>query len=303
MRWVWLSAVALGLGAGAVTSAAAAASPRWQLASELQAVGPLPEAERQALLQRLKGALARYPLAAGDWHLHPGDLEIADNFDNDLSLVVTGSLRVAGSYDDQRSNLGDLIVLGDLHAEHVLNRGALHVLGDLDARGVVFAYYNDEAFEIAGEVHAAGLVIDDKATEYRPGRLGFVLPDRRSAGAEEAAAALRWLEPELFTESDALQWFPGEPLEALRPSWEVAVERVHAGEPLLRPEPAPHTLVEQVRVVIAETPAASRLRELAAGDRLLAQLVASRDDLPAAVREALRASSDPVVQHWLRSPR
>jgi hypothetical protein len=299
MRSAWLLALALGLG----SMSAAASPPQWQLASELD-VRPLAEDQRQALRQRLKGALVRYPLENGEWHLHSGDLKIEGSFDNDLSLVVEGSVHISGSYDDHRSNLGHLVVLGDLYAEHVLSWGALYVQGALHARGVVFAYYNDESFEVAGRVHAAGLVIDDKATEYLAGRLGFLLEDRRSASAAMSAEALRWLEPELFTQGDALQWFEGEPFEALRPSYQVAVERVHAGKPLLRPEPAPPTLVEQVREVTAETPDVDRLRELVVGgDRLLAQLVASRGDLPTSVREALAASSDPVVQHWLRTQR
>ena len=180
----------------------------WTSASHLPGLQPLPAERHASLRKALTGTPIVYMFDEGPehWQLYEGDLEIAGSLDLDAMLVVTGRLRIAGSLDGGHGS-GHLIVLGDLDAEHVVSWGALQVGGDLNARGLVYAYYNDFSFGVQGKVNAAGLVVYDKFHGYTAGALGFDLGDGSASDVAdiEAGKALRMLDPALLTDPEVLE--------------------------------------------------------------------------------------------------
>ena len=140
---------------------------------------PLPAAGRQEILARIPRDRRHVSQLAdcfgGSWYLHRGDLTVDGDFDSTLNLVVDGDLTVRGTLtDDAQEAL--LVVTGDLRCEHVFSRQLMVVLGSLHASGVVYADYNDFAFEVWGEaLRARALILDDKSA---------LLPERREVGLE-----------------------------------------------------------------------------------------------------------------------
>lgn len=280
----------------------AQAGEDWISASRLPGLQPL-SAERHAALQPLlTGTPIIYMFDEGPehWQLHEGDLEVAGSLDLDVMLVVTGSLRIAGSLDDGHGS-GHLIVLGDLAADNVVSWGALQVGGDLNARGVVYAYYNDFSFGVRGKVNAAGLVVYDKFNGYSAGTLGFDLGDGNGGeGADiEAGKALRLLQPALLTDPEVLELDEYSSLGSLIPDFALVRKHVLAGQPLLRETPASVELPAQAAAAIAADTPVETLRALIGKDVLLAQLIAARLEVPKALHADLLAVDDPVVQRWM----
>ncbi|MBC3840922.1 hypothetical protein GXW82_13545 [Streptacidiphilus sp. 4-A2] len=134
------------------------------------------------------------------WYLHSGDLIVPENVDNDLALVVDGDMIVHGFLDDYVADTGLLVVLGDLVVRDLVSWGSVYVAGDLRAEGVVYGYYNDYTFEVAGEVHARALVLSDKDSSYRTGEVEAEIDsycptdDQYRAAARSSSAGVRRLE-------------------------------------------------------------------------------------------------------------
>lgn len=271
--------------------------------ADIDGLQPLDAARHAQILDQIGSAQVRYQLedGPGHWLLHEGDLHVPGDLDLDAALIVAGDLRIDGSYDDGHGD-GQLIVLGDLQLEHAFSWGALLVRGDLDARGVVFAVYNDFSFEVNGKVNARGLVISDKSNDYRIGRIDFVLDDMSSDVETldtQAGLALRHLQPELLTDPGHLELDEYSSLGSLAPDFDLARRWVREGRPLLRAEAAPSRLAQQAAVAIGADSDAAALAELLGGDPLLAQLVAARAEVPESLHAALIALDDPIVQEWM----
>lgn len=161
--------------------------------------------EKAALRERAKSfgryyAEIRHYLEDGThWYAHRGDLVIDGDFDNDMLLVVEGDLTIRGTYNDDRSGAGHLLVLGDVRAENVLSGNAFCATGSLYAAGLVLATYNDHPFEVSGPVLAArGLVLVDKSGTL-PGRR--IVEFSSTEGEDDdpldehlAPAMLQWLD-------------------------------------------------------------------------------------------------------------
>jgi len=277
-RATWRLRLALSIAATMVTSVTQAAEPVWRTSREVvtRAQAPvtrLDAAGVEAVVARLPKSISliRADLRDTDVqvHLHKGDLTIDASFVNTHALVVDGNLTIRGSYDDYRGGgIGILVVLGDLRAEHVVSWGSIAVTGTLDATGLVYAYYNDFSFEVAGPVKARAVVVFDKSTNNP--RVQATI--NQTDGRNDAAIAVRHLVPELMIE-DILDNTDDDATELLAvASYDIARARITAGQPIFREQPAPESLAADVlRLFRPGLDAATRTR-LAASDPLLAMV-------------------------------
>lgn len=257
------------------------------------------QAERQEIINSLQRTQIVYNFENEDTRvlIHDGDLTVAGNFDNGDLLVVRGDLTIEGNYDDYRDSIGVLVVEGDMRARNLYSWGAMRVNGDLDVPGVLMTVYNDFTFEVAGKVNTRLLLVSDKSSDYRVGEVDIELTD--SSGHDDYAKALRSLLPEAFTGIDHLEleddpdvgYFP------VDESW--LRQRMHAGEPVFRAQPAAPSLTAQIRQALATDLADRALETLVAVDPLLAQLVAARGPRSEALIDALLDLGDPQVDLWL----
>ncbi|MET1081394.1 MAG: hypothetical protein ABWY06_25620 [Pseudomonas sp.] len=257
------------------------------------------KAELGALRTRLSASQIGDYLGDPDigWIVHKGDLRIDGSFDNSHGLVVDGNLTIAGDYDDYGDGIGLLVVLGNLQVDDLMSWGSLYVQGDLNASGLVIAEYNDFTFEVDGKVNARGLVVHDKSSSYESGQLGFVYDDMAGTDAEQAALAVRHLVPELY---DVEEFEEDNPLST--PSYDHAVSRMRAGEPLFRQQPAPAALVEDLSTALGSN--AKAKVALVGSDPLIDRVLAAHAELDKPLRSRLLATADPEVRNLLaaRSP-
>lgn len=255
-----------------------AAEPLWRTSREVITRSPasisrLDASGVEALIARLPKSLSLMPPflrdTSAEVYLHRGDLTVDGSFANTDVLVVDGNLTIRGSYDDHRDGgIGLLVVLGDLRVEHVVSWGGMAVTGALHATGLVYAYYNDYSFEVAGPVTARAVVVFDKSTNSP--RIEAAI--RQTDDGDGAALAVRHFAPELMVE-DILDKTDDDATE-LRAvaSYDVARARVAAGLPIFRERPGAESLAGDVlRMFRPGVDAATRTR-LAQADPLLAMI-------------------------------
>ena len=140
------------------------------LIAENPAITRVNEEMKELILKRLKthkmpnvhGALE----SRKDWYLHRGDLVVDRSLHHDRTLVVFGSMTVQGTFDDEQSPYGLLLVFGDMRVEHLLSIGTLAVTGNIKADGLIYPYYNDFTFEVGKSIEAKALCISDKSHDY-----------------------------------------------------------------------------------------------------------------------------------------
>ncbi|WP_329562381.1 hypothetical protein [Kitasatospora sp. NBC_01266] len=171
-----------------------------------------------------------------DWRLHRGDLIVPENVDQDLALVVDGNMIVHGFLDDYVSDIGLLVVLGDLVVHDLVSWGAVSVGGDLRAEGVVYAYYNDYTFEVGGKVHARALVLADKSGGYSTGEVEAEIDSYMPTKKQYRAARDIFVHQVYADGEERAQ--KGKPPKLDRPSYHRVCSRLHGGEPLFK-TPAP----------------------------------------------------------------
>ena len=269
------------LGATTFASAAEAAAPLWHSSGEVISRSPasisrLDAARVEAVIARLPKSLSLIRDYLRDRnvrvHLHKGDLTIDGSFANTHALVVDGNLTIRGSYDDFRGGgIGILVVLGDLRAEHVVSWGSIAVTGTLEASGLVYAYYNDFTFEVAGPVKARAVVVFDKATNDP--RIDAAIT--QTDDGDGAALAVRHFVPELMIEDILDKTEADTPdLQAVA-SYDAARARITAGLPVFRQQPGADGLAGDVLRLFRPGVDASTKARLAQADPLLA-LIAER---------------------------
>ena len=270
--------LALAIAATLVSSMTHAAEPVWRTSRDVvtraqSSISRLDAAGVESVIARLPKSLSliRADLRDKDVqvYLHKGDQTIDASFVNTHALVVDGNLTIRGSYDDFRGGgIGILAVLGDLRAGHVVSWGSIAVTGRLDATGLVYAYYNDFSFEVAGPVKARAVVVFDKSTNNP--RIEATI--NQSDGRNDAALSVRHFVPELMIE-DILDSTEADGTELLAvASYDTARKRIVAGLPIFREHPAPESLANDVlRLFRPGLDAATRTR-LANSDPLLAMV-------------------------------
>jgi hypothetical protein len=273
----WLRLL-LAIAATTSASVAQAAVPVWRTSGDVvtRAQAPIARLDApgvEAVIARLPRSLTLIRDYLRDKgvpvYLHKGDLTIDGSFANTHALVVDGTLTIRGSYDDYRNGgIGMLVVLGDLRAEHVVSWGSMAVTGTLDATGLVYAYYNDYSFEVAGPVTARAVVVFDKSTNNP--RVDAAI--RQTDDGQGAALAVRHFVPELMIE-DILDKTDADTPELLAVvSYDTARTRIAAGLPIFRELPGPESLAGDVlRLFRPRLDAATRAR-LARTDPLLAMV-------------------------------
>ena len=158
--------------------------------------------------------------------------------------------------------------------------------------------------EVAGKVNARALVISDKSNDYRAGEIGVSLTDD-DFDERQLAMALRVFEPAFFTRPDHLELEADSTLSDLRFDDALGSGRIHKGGAIFRAQLAPDALIRDVAEVLAESSSAQTLAPLISKDRLLAQLIAGRAELPEALHQPLLATQDKIVLEWLsrRAPK
>jgi hypothetical protein len=272
------------LGASAFVPPASGAPPVWRTSGELIKKSPaafprLDKAGIEGVIKRLPKSLSliRDYLRDKDVsvHLHKGDLTIDGSFDNGHVLIVDGNLTIRGSYDDYREGIGIVVVLGDMRAEHVISWGSIAVAGTLEASGLVYAYYNDFTFEVAGPVKAKALVVFDKSSNYERVDAAIIQTDD-DEGVDSTALAVRHFVPELMIEDVLDKTDANTTALSAVASYEAARKRIAAGQPIFRDTPGPESLAADVLRLFAPKVDAATMARLAKADRLLAMIVATR---------------------------
>lgn len=285
-------ALFLALGSGAPSAAG------WQTASSLPDTHVASAAERAAIVAALGNNLVAYNFEGDSTiRIHEGDLHIEGNLDNDALLVVRGNLVVDGMYDDYRSDIGVLVVLGDMQVRDVYSWGAMYVQGDLAATGLLMTVYNDFTFEVDGKLDARALVVSDKSADYNDGAIGMAWTDDRDEA--DIARALRTLQPELFTRPAHLELDEDSDAYSFEFDEEYARDRLAAGDTVFRPEPADEALLQWAEAAIDPATSTGDLDALIGKDALIDQLIAARPELPRALATRLLAGGDHVVLGWL----
>lgn len=257
---------------------AQAAEPLWRTSSEVvtRAQAPISRLDAAgvaAVIARLPKSLPLIPDFLRDTsvqvYLHKGDLTIDGSFANTHALVVDGNLTIRGSYDDYRGGgIGILVVLGDLRAEHVVSWGSMAVTGRLDATGLVYAYYNDYSFEVAGPVTARAVVVFDKSNNNP--RVDATV--RQTDDGHGAALAVRHFVPELMIEDILDKTEAATPELLAVASYDTARTRIVAGLPIFREKPGPESLAGDVLRLFRPGLDAATRKRLAATDPLLAMV-------------------------------
>jgi hypothetical protein len=295
------------LGASAFVPPASGATPVWRTSRELIKQSPksfprLDKAGIDAIIKRLPKGLPAIPDYLRDKdavvHLHKGDLTIDGSFDNSHILVVDGNLTINGSYDDYRDGIGILVVLGDMRAEHVISWGSIAVAGTLQATGLVYAYYNDFTFEVAGAIKARALVVFDKMSNYEHVDAQVVQTDNDD-DEDTTALSVRHFVPELMIEDIIDKTDADTTTLYAMPSYEEAGRRIGAGEPIFRDQPGPETLAADVVRLFKPNVDAATMTRLAKADRLLAMVVATKESVPVAVQQQFAASGDAAIHELL----
>ncbi|MFJ2582259.1 hypothetical protein [Kitasatospora aureofaciens] len=185
------------------------------------------------VVERVAGSVINY-LDDKDigWYLHSGDLIVPENVDNDIALVVDGDMIVHGFLDDHVTDIGMLVVLGDLIVRDLVSWGSVYVAGDLRAEGVVYGYYNDFTFEVAGKVNARALVLSDKDSSYHTGELEAEI-DSYAPTKEQFRAARDIFVPEVY-DGGAKRARHGKRPKLAYPSYNLVCRRLHDGLPLFQ---------------------------------------------------------------------
>ncbi|MER7734753.1 hypothetical protein ABTX80_28050 [Streptomyces erythrochromogenes] len=194
-----------------------------------------PLADTSAVVERLGSGtnMADYLRDTGiGWQYHAGDLVVPEDLALDIALVVDGDLIVHGFLDDYVRDIGMLVVLGDLVVRDLVSWGSVYVGGDLRAEGIVYGYYNDFTFEVAGEVHARALVLHDKSASYGTGELGVEVESYHPA-EEQLRAARDIFVPQVY-DGGAKRARKGLPPKLSRPSYQRICRRLRDGKPLFR---------------------------------------------------------------------
>ncbi|MFD9302087.1 hypothetical protein ACFWCB_05175 [Streptomyces sp. NPDC060048] len=192
-------------------------------------------ADTSAVVERLgfQANMADYLRNTGiAWQYHAGDLVVPEDLDLDIALVVDGDLIVHGFLDDYVSDIGMLVVLGDLVVRDLVSWGSVYVGGDLRAEGIVYGHYNDFTFEVEGEVHARALVLYDKSASYNTGELDVEV-ESYNPPKKQLRAARDILVPQVY-DGGAKRAKQGLPPKLRRPSYQRVCRRLREGQPLFR---------------------------------------------------------------------
>ncbi len=136
------------------------------------------------------------------WYYHNGDLSIPSNFSNKHTLVVKGNLTINGDYDDYSAGDGHLIVLGNVIVDNFINHDFAYVKGEMQAKGLVYADYNDHNFEVMKGITARGIIVSDKATQFEVNNAEFYINEDTSNENYDWDANIRkaysLFEPDLY---------------------------------------------------------------------------------------------------------
>jgi hypothetical protein len=273
-------------------------STHWKTPSSIEGLRPATQLDLdRAANQMFPGAQAKYLFESGPdhWRVFEGALDIEANFLCDEFLLVFGDVHVKGDYDDHHGS-GAFIVMDDLTIGNCLQWGTMYVQGCMTSTGLVFAYYNDHTFEVAGIINAIGVVYFDKAGSLEQmGNVGFYL--NSFDDHEQYGDHLLFLDSELFLVGDGIE--ENTKMHDLYPDFDLVSEWVRAGRSPFRAAVAPHQLLNDIDVAMNYSSSAQAMLDIMDNDILLPRLMALRYELPKAIREKLSQSQDIHVQKIL----
>lgn len=205
--------------------------------------------ELRALTEPFDGAASLLAEELGEYDavVVEGDLTLPelDTYVRRLAvLVVTGNLRVEGTYQDYGYPATGVFVLGDLQAENVITEGTLGVSGDLIARHALVGAGNDYSATIAGTASARVFVPENHhfevGTEARFEIVfGWAAPHRISKKVQKGLAGLA-LRDAVVSEihSELVQDLDDDDIEKSDfedlIEYSALVQRIAKGQPILR---------------------------------------------------------------------
>lgn len=273
------------------------------LAKDNPAFKVLDAPTRQNVLQRMRHVprvgMVKEIIADSEtgWYYHQGDLTLQGPVDGDTNLIVDGTLRIQGLYDDYRNAIGQLVVLGDLHVDHLISWGTVAVTGSIKASGLVYPYYNDFTFEVGGQIEARALVVHDKSTDFDPQRLR-VQYRINDLGPINGVEPVRFFAPAVMLPNLLEFDFDGdfdESTDCVFPDPQACRHAIHAGEALFRNTLAPKSMIVDLRQLMSTDDKPVDLASLVKKDPLLLLAAACRSDLSPKDVDLLIASGDKHV--------
>jgi hypothetical protein len=267
----------------------------WMKTSEIGGLRSATQMDlERAASEMFPGAQAKYLFQSGpkNWRVLDGNYHVNRSFLLDECLIVFGDLTIDVDYDDCEGD-GSLIVMGDFYVRNCLLWGTLYVRESMYATGLVYAYYNDYTFEVAGTINALGILSFDKAGSLEKiGNVGFYLNSLRYY--ENYGDHLLFLDTELLLNRDGID--ESTKMHNLFPDFVMVREWIHNGRSVFRDEIAQRELLSQIEIAMSYSSSAEAMLAVMGNDRLLPQLMALRFEIPTKVRERLLVSPDPVVQ-------
>lgn len=98
-----------------------------------------------------------------NWYIHEGNLTLDKSFASEYGLIIKGNLTINGVYDDVPSSYtGNVIVFGDMEADHIHSQGTLTVFGNIKAKGLIYNCYPNCVFECIGKIDCKAFYVDEK---------------------------------------------------------------------------------------------------------------------------------------------
>ncbi|TLU80821.1 DUF2773 domain-containing protein [Escherichia sp. E4930] len=232
------------------------------------------------------------------WYYHNGDLSIPSNFSNKHTLVVKGNLTINGDYDDYSAGDGQLIVLGNVIVDNFINHDFAYVKGEMQAKGLVYADYNDHNFEVMKGITARGIIVSDKATQFEVNNAEFYINEDTSNENYDWDANIRkaysLFEPDLYEiteiETDNV-------LNAY-PDYDSVAASIVQGLPLFRDKPV-SGLSEKLQWIEQ-----GKVEKFAAGnvkheDPLVARFLTRMESLPTDVMLQLLQHPDDQTREYM----
>jgi len=234
------------------------------------------------------------------WVYYKGDLKLDGPIDGNIGLVVDGNLRIDGLYDDYVSDIGSLVVLGDMHVEHLISWGSVAVLGNLEADGVVFTYYNDFTFEVGGSIQAEALVVSDKYADFDSSKVNVGLKWQNGITTSDVSTAQFFTAPVMA--ASVVDIDEGDfDSDYLYPDADGCRQVLRAGQKLFRKPVATKSLMVALEKAFDPDTDSASLLKLLEVDSLVAIAVASRSDVPELAQDKMIEMKVPEVLEVLSS--
>lgn len=232
------------------------------------------------------------------WYYHNGDLSVPGNFSNQNTLVIKGNLTISGDYDDYISGNGHLIVLGNVIVDNFINRDFAYIKGQMNAKGLVYADYNDHNFEVMKGITARGIIVSDKATQFDVTKADFYINENEGGDDYDWEAniikAYSMFAPESYDIAD----IETDDILNSYPNYDRVADRIAQGLPLFRDKPATG-IGEKLQWIETGKIGKFSTDDLKHEDPLVTRLLTHMESLPATMMLQLLQHPDDQTREYM----